>query len=341
MQPLVSALIVNRNYGKYLGQAIKSILAQDYPKEYIEIIVVDYGSTDGSQRIIQEFGADVRGFYLEDGTFLQAINAALANANGKYIAFIGADDMWLPTKISRQVAFLEHHPEVGLVYSDMVLISDDGQVISDSYWNLYSIKPRRGRVAFSLAKENFISGGTILVRSELRDIFFPIPEGKGFDRTEDWWIAFNVSLHSEVDFVDEPLTLYRFHGSNVVLANAVVPVTFESTKLKLMQEVLIRKTMLERLSELEVYDDSIFRELNLLYESKECELKVFESLEKDASSLIKMLTELGLNSSTARSLVKGVMLKITPGLYNQLRFLRNRKSFRYNESHIHKQIAGI
>ena len=79
----------------------------------------------------------------------------------------------------------------------------------------------------------------------------------------------------------------------------------------------------------------------MFYESKECELKVFESLEKDVSSLIKMLRELGLNSSTARSLVKGAMLKIMPGLYNQLRFLRNRKSFRYGKSHIHKQIAGI
>jgi len=339
LQPLVSALIVNRNYGKYLGQAIKSILAQDYPKEYIEIIVVDYGSTDGSQRIIQEFGADVKGFYLEDGTFLQAVNTALANVNGKYIAFLGADDMWLSTKISRQVAFLERHPEVGLVYSDLIVISDNGQLISNSYWNLYSIKPRRGRVASNLIKGNFISGGTILVRTGLRDVFFPIPEGKGFDRTEDWWIAFNVSLHSGVDFIDEPLTLYRFHGRNVVLGNTVVPVTFESSKLKLKQEVLIRKTMLERLSELDVYDDSIFRELNLLYESKECELKVFESLEKDASSLFKMLRELGLNSSTARSFVKGMMLKTMPGLYNQLTLLRNRKSFRYNK--IYKQIAGI
>jgi len=172
-------------------------------------------------------------------------------------------------------------------------------------------------------------------------MFFPLLEGKGFDRAEDWWISFNVCLHSEVDFIDEPLTLYRFHGNNVVLANPIVPVTFESTKLMLKQEVLTRKTMLERLSELGVYDESVLRELNLLYESKECELKVFESLEKDVSSLIKMLRELGLNSSTTRSLVKGAMLKIMPGLYNQLRFLRNRKSFRYGKSHIHKQIAGI
>jgi len=316
-------------------------LTQDYPKECIEIIVVDYGSTDGSQRIIQEFGSDVRGFYLEDGTFLQAINTALANANGKYVALIGADDMWLPTKISRQVAFLEHHPEVGLVYGDMVLISDNGKVIANSYWNLYSIKPLRGRVAFSLVKENVISSGTILVRSELRNVFFPIPEGKGFDQAEDWWIAFNVSLHSEVDFIDEPLTLYRFHGNNVSLANPVLPVTFESTKLMLKQQALARKTILERLSELGINDESVFRELNLLYESKECELKVFESLEKDTSSLIKVLRELGLNSSTARTLAKGAMLKIMPGLYNQLRFLRNRKSFRYSKSYIHKRIAAI
>lgn len=329
MRPLVSTLIVNRNYGKYLRQAIQSILAQDYPKESIEIIVVDYGSTDGSQEIIQEFGTGVNGIYLENGTFLQAINTGLANARGKYIAFLGADDMWLPTKVSRQVGFMERFATVGLVYSDMVVISEDNQVLSNSFWNSYSIKPLRGKVTSDLVKENFVSGGTVLVRSDLKDVFFPIPEGRGFDRAEDWWIAFNVSLHSEIDFIEEPLTLYRFHGENITLGSGAKSVTYEDTKLMLLQEVLTRKTMLERLSEFNIRDEHVLKELNLLLESKKHELEVFQSLEEGASSLLEVLRKNRFNLSTVRALGKGIMLKTAPRFYNHLRFLKNQRLIKY------------
>ena len=111
--PLVSAVIPAYNSERYLARAIDSVLAQTYPN--IECIVVDDGSTDATGRIIESYGARVRGIRQPNGGASAARNAGLAAAKGRYIAFLDSDDYWLDTKTANQVAVFQAYPGLVLV----------------------------------------------------------------------------------------------------------------------------------------------------------------------------------------------------------------------------------
>src|SRR4051812_6975653 len=113
--PLVSVIVPAFNDERYLGEALKSALAQDYANK--EIIVVDDGSTDSTPQILSTFSREIRVFRQSNGGAPVARNAAIAQARGKYLAFLDADDLWLPQKLSAQITYLEAHPDVGMVYS--------------------------------------------------------------------------------------------------------------------------------------------------------------------------------------------------------------------------------
>jgi glycosyltransferase involved in cell wall biosynthesis len=108
------------NAERYLGEAIDSVLAQDFPD--FELILVDDGSTDRGTEIALRYasGGDRRVRYLEHAGHANrgmsvSRNLGVAAAGGEFIAFIDADDVWEPTKLSEQVALMDGHPELGMV----------------------------------------------------------------------------------------------------------------------------------------------------------------------------------------------------------------------------------
>jgi glycosyltransferase involved in cell wall biosynthesis len=107
-QNLVSVIVPAHNAEKFLAEALASILAQDYRP--IEVIVVDDGSTDGTATIAQAY-TDVRYVFQKKQGAAAARNAGLAICSGALIAFLDADDLWVPNKLSRQSAYLDEHPE--------------------------------------------------------------------------------------------------------------------------------------------------------------------------------------------------------------------------------------
>ena len=119
--PLVSGIMIFLNGEKYIEEAIASVFAQTY--ENWELLLVDDGSTDGSTAIAQQYAAQYpdRIRYLEhEGHQNRGMSATrnlgIRHAQGEYIAFLDADDVWLPEKLTRQVAMLEAQPEVGVVF---------------------------------------------------------------------------------------------------------------------------------------------------------------------------------------------------------------------------------
>ncbi len=111
-----------------MRRTIESVLAQDYaPLEYI---VIDGGSTDGSQEIIESY-ADRLAYWesLPDRGQTDAINKGFAHAKGKYLAWLNSDDVYQPGAVAEAVAFLEAHPEVGMVYGDCTFIDAEDRVI--------------------------------------------------------------------------------------------------------------------------------------------------------------------------------------------------------------------
>jgi glycosyltransferase involved in cell wall biosynthesis len=126
--PLISIVTPSYNQARFLEATIRSVLEQDYP--HIEYLIVDGGSTDGSLEIIQRYADRLAWWVSEpDQGQTDAINKGFARARGEIFAWLNSDDTYAPGAVSQAVAFLQSHPQVGMVYGDANLIDENGQVI--------------------------------------------------------------------------------------------------------------------------------------------------------------------------------------------------------------------
>lgn len=137
-QPLVSVIMTAYNAGRFISEALESILNQTYKN--LEIIVVDDGSTDETYQMVMRYARQdkrIQVYRLEKnvGPSL-ASNFAIPKARGEYIARMDADDVSTPERIEKQVAFLKSHPEVVLVGGQAVLIDDYRMKIGDKKYPL-------------------------------------------------------------------------------------------------------------------------------------------------------------------------------------------------------------
>jgi glycosyltransferase involved in cell wall biosynthesis len=125
---LVSIITPSFNQAKFLEKTIQSVLGQDYPE--IEYIIIDGASTDGSQEIIHKYAEHLAHWVSEpDLGQTDAINKGFALAKGEVLAWLNSDDTLEPHAVSEAVAWLQDHPEVGMVYGDGNFIDAQGKVI--------------------------------------------------------------------------------------------------------------------------------------------------------------------------------------------------------------------
>mgnify|MGYP001620160184 FL=1 len=129
----VTVIIPCYNRDKFVGKTIDSALSQTYPN--IEIIAVNDGSTDSTGEALKSYGTRIK--VLEHPGRVNkgqsaAINLAMREADGEYVAILDSDDLWHPDKIARQVEFFEKNPDVGLVYAN-------GYAIDENDDNLYEL----------------------------------------------------------------------------------------------------------------------------------------------------------------------------------------------------------
>src|ERR1700687_5731166 len=114
--PFVSVLVANYNYGRFLGQALESVLKQTYQK--FEIVVCDDGSTDGSRDILTVYGqkyGQLKVLLQDNGGKSEAILAACHAICGEIICFSDSDDTFLPTKLEELVEAFVHAPQAGFL----------------------------------------------------------------------------------------------------------------------------------------------------------------------------------------------------------------------------------
>lgn len=212
-QPLVSVAVITYNQKNYLKECLETVLAQDY--ENFEIVVADDGSSDGTQEILHEYATIYPDkFVLKLAEKNQGItlncNAAHFACSGKYIAWMGGDDLMLPGKIKKQVDFMESNPDCTICYHNLEVFD------SDSNSTLYYFNKKRklsGDVRTVIREGNFNGACSNMVRADRTpetgfNILIPV--------ASDWlyWID-SLAKGGEICYLDEVLGRYRRHVNNV------------------------------------------------------------------------------------------------------------------------------
>ena len=199
--PRVSVIIPTYNRAAAVKEAVASVLAQTCRD--FELLVVDDGSTDGTPAALARFGEEIRVLRSHRRRGVSAArNAGIAAAQGEWLAFLDSDDLWLPEKLERQMAFTEAHPQL--------LISQ-----TEETWVRRGLKVNRPR---SHRKE----GGRIFLRSLERCLVSPsavvlhrrlLEDHGGFDEelpaAEDYDLWLRLSWRHDVGLLPEPLIIKR------------------------------------------------------------------------------------------------------------------------------------
>ena len=210
--PKVSVVMPTYNRAHLIGRAIQSVLNQTY--QDFEIIVVDDGSMDNTEKVIREFQKkDKRILYIQhekNKGEAAARNTGIEVAKGEYIAFQDSDDEWLPEKLEKQMrVFATAPPEVGVVYTGFWRIENDKKVYIPFSW----VKRKEGDIYEELLKANFIGTPVAIVRKEcfekagLFDEMLP--------HLVDWELWIRISKFYEFKCVDEPLLTSPFTPDSI------------------------------------------------------------------------------------------------------------------------------
>lgn len=215
--PLVSIIVNNFNYARFLPRSIHSALAQTY--SHVEVVVVDDCSTDESADVIRSFGTRVVPvLQTKNGGQGAAFNAGYRASRGEIVLFLDSDDYLLPTAVEKVVdAFTrasENREDVAKVQFRLNLVDNDGRFI-----DLYPAKRIRfdsGDVVPLLLQkgryETPVTTGNAFSRRIL-DAVMPVPE-EDFRICADGYLVTVVPLFGKVVSIDEPLGAYVQHGGN-------------------------------------------------------------------------------------------------------------------------------
>jgi len=208
MPPKVSVVTATYNYGHYLPGAIDSVLEQTYGDW--ELIIVDDGSTDNTAQVVRPYLADSRIRYCRTANRGQpaAENEGIRRSSGEFVAFLDADDLWLPHKLDRQLGLFVAAPNLGVVYSHRLTIDPSGRLLPGVPRPLF-----RGNILERLFRSNFVCFSSSVVRRSAFDALGLFSEDCRHASDYEFWLR--VALRYEFDYVDEPLVMYRTGHANL------------------------------------------------------------------------------------------------------------------------------
>ena len=210
----VSVVVTNHQYGRYVGAAIDTALAQDH--DDVEVVVVDDGSTDDSRHVIAGYGDRVVTVLRPNGGQAAAMNDGFAACSGDAVIFLDGDDELEPDVASRVAALLDARPEVGRVQYPLAVIDADGRATGERV-------PVDGRPLFEGDARPRLAtcpddlrwqptSGNAFRRAVLERVM-PIPEAE-LRLCADFHLSTLTPLYGHVAVLAEPGGRYRVHGRN-------------------------------------------------------------------------------------------------------------------------------
>jgi glycosyltransferase involved in cell wall biosynthesis len=236
-EPTVSIIIPTYNRARLLPNAIRSVLEQSYG--HIEIVVIDDGSTDDTRKVLEPFAEKIRYLTSDHKGTAHARNVGMRAATGKYIAFLDSDDVYLPYKIELQVAFMEDHPEVDMVYTEFSGSYENSFVdeyhlrtYHDSYerkgWAYDDMFPVKGEFFVPVVKRSVeyyignifkynllgtaVPSNTVLFRKEILSTVGY--QNETYRLAQDYEFVARICKHCQVAFLNIPTYVLLHHKDN-------------------------------------------------------------------------------------------------------------------------------
>ncbi|NJM64228.1 MAG: glycosyltransferase family 2 protein [Acaryochloris sp. RU_4_1] len=208
-QPLVSVVINNYNYGRFLDHAIASVLAQTYP--HIELIVVDDGSTDESTDVIQAYGDQITPILQSNGGQGVALTVGIAQAQGEIICLLDADDYFHPQKVARVVAEFQEHPTWVQLSHPWTLVNTEGLSLEHQPQKTLATGDVRPLLC-KYGKYRSALTSALAYRQTVLAQVLPMPELR---TCADAYLMATVPFYGPVGQINDPLMFYRLHGGNL------------------------------------------------------------------------------------------------------------------------------
>jgi glycosyltransferase involved in cell wall biosynthesis len=201
--PAISCVIPVFNGEAFLAEALDSVFAQTLAPD--EVIVVDDGSTDGTQAVLRRYGDRVRYVHQQNKGPAAARNRGIGMARGDLFAFLDADDLWLPEKLVRQIACFAERPNL-----DVSLTQVRNFWIDELHAEMQSMQ---GHSLSVPALPGFVPQ-TMLARRRVFDRIGPFDEGLRIGEDTDWFLR-ATDGGAVLELVPQVLVLRRFHHSNL------------------------------------------------------------------------------------------------------------------------------
>jgi len=210
---LVSVIMPSYKHEKFISKAINSVLCQSFKD--LELIIVQDEQNEKIIKIVNSYMESdprvVMKIFNNRLGVCNAFNTGLDMATGKFVAFIGSDDIWLRNKLETQIEYLEKHPN-SIVWSDAFVIDESDRYTGCKFSDIYPGKKKSGYIFHELVLGNYISGQSMILKKELLgnirfDSSYPV--------LNDYKVNLDLSFKHEFIFINRPLVLYRMHLGNL------------------------------------------------------------------------------------------------------------------------------
>lgn len=214
----VEILLAAYNGEKYIREQLDSILQQSYKNWHLT--VCDDCSRDNTYNILKEYEKKYPSKIKltrnekNSGSAKDNFFSMLKNTKSEYIMFSDQDDIWTKDKVKKTLEVMEKNQKGDtplLVHSDLKVIDEKGNVISNSMFKMQSLDSSKTAIN-QMAVQNIITGCTVMINKPLKELLYHTPKSVP---VHDWWIGLTAAAFGRIIFIDEPLILYRRHKNNL------------------------------------------------------------------------------------------------------------------------------
>ncbi len=294
--PRVSVIMPCFNHALFVGESIEAVLAQSVAD--LELIIVDDCSRDDSRTVIEKYaGSDRRVRAIYHDTNLGASrsrNDGIRAAQGEYLAFCDADDVWMSMKLARQLEVLQKDCAHDVAYCDAEIINERGIKTGKRFSDQFPVPGNgSGRLFHRLCAHNFVNMQTAILRREcIADVGY-------FDErikwVEDWWFWVKVSHRHSFAYTNEALAKYRVHPQST---GVVQRQGYKANRIKVFHRILRNYPEIPSKLKSEIYYHiaAALKGLGKKNQARRCFIRSMELNRSNLRSLLRVVLSLSKRS---------------------------------------------